>query len=192
MFSKNNKQAGFSLVELMVVVAIIGILASIAIPSVNKYMAKARQTEAKTNLASLYTSQKAFFSEYNTYDSRFQAVGFTPEGGLRYNVGFSVAGVIATGANGFYATIAASDFNAASYCGTGGAYENGCTLLNGADGAAPPAIPANSGGTPSVASTTTATTFSAAAIAVLQSGAGNDVWVINELKLLRNTSLGIR
>jgi type IV pilus assembly protein PilA len=74
MYVRSNKsQAGFSLVELMVVVAIIGILASLAIPSVGKYMAKARQSEAKTQLASLYTAEKAFFAEYTVYDSRFGA-----------------------------------------------------------------------------------------------------------------------
>jgi type IV pilus assembly protein PilA len=86
----NNK--GFSLVELMVVVAIIGILASIAIPSLQRYMAKARQSEAKTNLASLYTSEKTFFAEYNTYSTCFDGIGYQPEGKLRYRVGFSAPG----------------------------------------------------------------------------------------------------
>ncbi|MBX3041197.1 MAG: prepilin-type N-terminal cleavage/methylation domain-containing protein [Bdellovibrionaceae bacterium] len=90
MFKLNNK--GFSLVELMVVVAIIGILSSIAIPSINKYMAKARQSEAKTNLASIYTANKAFFAEYNIYDSRFEVIGYRPEGKLRYNAGWTQPG----------------------------------------------------------------------------------------------------
>ena len=61
---KVNNQSGFSLVELMVVVAIIGILATVAIPSVSKYMAKARQSEAKAALSSLYSANKSFFVEY--------------------------------------------------------------------------------------------------------------------------------
>ena len=73
----------------MVVVAIIGILSAIAIPQINKYMARARQTEAKTNLASIYTANKAFYAEYNIYDSRFDVIGYRPEGKLRYNLGWN-------------------------------------------------------------------------------------------------------
>lgn len=186
MFSKNNKQAGFSLVELMVVVAIIGILASIAIPSVNKYMAKARQSEAKTNLASLYTAEKAFFSEYNSYDSRFEAVGFSPEGGLRYNVGFGAAGIIAGANVGFNVTgLTAAWFNTVAYCGTNGAYQRGCTTLRGATGAVPPAL--------ATSYVTAQNTFIAGATAQIQSSSTRaDTWTMNENKQLQNVSVGIQ
>ncbi len=85
-----SNNAGFSLVELMVVVAIIGILAAVAVPKVNVYVAKSRQSEAKTNLAGLHGAEKSFFSEYNTYSSAFGAVGYRPEGKMRYNIGFAV------------------------------------------------------------------------------------------------------
>lgn len=178
----NNK--GFSLVELMVVVAIIGILASVAIPSVNKYMAKARQSEAKTNLGSLYTAEKAFFAEYNVYDSRFSAIGFAPEGKLRYNVGFGAAGFQAGAGHGYTATPSTSHVSANAYCGAAGAFVRGCTMLNGATNAAPPAINA--------ASVTAANTFVAEAQAVISSTIGAaDIWQINEVKSLNNTASGI-
>lgn len=77
---KTNSKAGFSLVELMVVVAIIGILATIAVPNFQKFQARAKQSNAKTELTGIYTAQKAFFVEYSTYHAHLPAVGFVPEG----------------------------------------------------------------------------------------------------------------
>lgn len=192
---------GFSLVELMVVVAIIGILAAIAIPSVSKYMAKARQSEAKTNLSSLYTAEKAFYAEYNTFDNRFAAVGYTPEGQLRYDVGF-VSGVTAGLANGYNTAPAVLATRAGTYCGTGTGFQNGCALLAGANSAAVPAVTdAACGGIiapggsahPAGVCSTAISTFRAGAAAQIQSGlALEDRWSIDDLKVLRNTQNGIR
>jgi type IV pilus assembly protein PilA len=63
---KRNKE-GFTLIELMIVVAIIGILADIAIPNFLKFQAKAKQAEAKSNLSAIYVAQVAYFSNTNTY-----------------------------------------------------------------------------------------------------------------------------
>jgi type IV pilus assembly protein PilA len=82
---------GFSLVELMVVVAIIGILAGMGIPSMQKQIAKARQSEIKLHLSGIHTAEKAFYAEFNTYTTDFGAMGFAPEGKNRYNAGFSTA-----------------------------------------------------------------------------------------------------
>lgn len=88
--SKLN-QKGFSLVELMVVVAIIGILATIGIPQYQKFMAKARQSEAKTHLNGIYQGESSFFTEYNMYTTNMQAIGAGAVGvGLRYNAGFDI------------------------------------------------------------------------------------------------------
>lgn len=85
---KKNKK-GFSLVELMVVVAIIGILAVIGIPQYQKFMAKARQAEAKTNLNAIFQAEASFFTEYNGYSTNLAAIGADASGsGLRYNAGF--------------------------------------------------------------------------------------------------------
>jgi type IV pilus assembly protein PilA len=174
-----TSQGGFSLVELMVVVAIIGVLASIAVPAVNKYIAKARQSEAKTNLASLYTSEKAFYAEYSAYDNRFAAVGYSPEGQLRYNVGFT-GGTQAGPGNGYNGTPTTAFTTTLTYCVAG----SGCTMLNGANGVANAiAIPA---------ATTTLVGFTAGAAAVIHTGVlTGDTWTMTDTKILTNVANGI-
>jgi len=71
-----KNQRGFTLIELMVVVAIVGILASIAIPNFLKYMARSRQSEAKANLAAVFVSETSFYGENSRYGS-FNEVGYT-------------------------------------------------------------------------------------------------------------------
>ena len=60
-------QKGFTLIELMIVVAIIGILAVIAVPNFQKFQARAKQSEAKTNLKGIYTAKVANFQASDTY-----------------------------------------------------------------------------------------------------------------------------
>jgi len=60
-------QKGFTLIELMIVVAIIGILAAIAIPNFLQYQLKSRQSEAKVNLNAIKTSEIAFQAEKGCY-----------------------------------------------------------------------------------------------------------------------------
>jgi len=74
MFKQLKGQKGFTLIELMIVVAIIGILAAIAIPNFLQYQLKSRQSEAKTNLQAIKTSEVAFQAEQGCY------VGMAPEG----------------------------------------------------------------------------------------------------------------
>lgn len=67
MSSRIKGQKGFTLIELMIVVAIIGILAAIAIPNFLQYQAKSKTSEAKTNLNAIRTGQIAFFAEHGAY-----------------------------------------------------------------------------------------------------------------------------
>ncbi len=89
MLSKLKGKKGFTLIELMIVVAIIGILAAIAIPNFLKFQAKSKTSEAKTNLGAIFVGQTAFFADANGYGS-FAAIGWGPSGTTRY--GYTMSG----------------------------------------------------------------------------------------------------
>ena len=65
----HNRKGGFTLIELMIVVAIIGILAAIAIPNFLRFQLKAKSSEGKTNLAAIRTAEESYYSEFGQYVS---------------------------------------------------------------------------------------------------------------------------
>lgn len=82
---------GFTLVELLIVVAIIGVLSTLGIPTFRKMVQKAKKSEAKVALGGLYTAETAFFSEYGVYGSYLDKIGFELSGGGgggTYTIGF--------------------------------------------------------------------------------------------------------
>jgi len=101
---KNTK--GFTLIELMIVVAIIGILAAIAIPNFMNYQCKAKQSEAKSSLGNIKTMQEAYWAEYDTYTANLSRVGFEIKDGARY-----VYSIEAADADDFTAQATTSSLN---------------------------------------------------------------------------------
>ncbi len=115
MLMKLRNRKGFTLVELMIVVAIIGILAAIAIPNFLNFRLKAKSSEAKSNLGAIRSTEVAYYAEWNdwvgnqgdwpaprtavhpvtgdtpdkkwawTDTSRFSILGFAPEGNVFFS-----------------------------------------------------------------------------------------------------------
>jgi len=86
---KGNK--GFTLIELMIVVAIIGILAAIAIPNFMTYQAKSRQSEAKVGLGGIFTTATSYFAENGTYSVLPTGLGYSPAGSPKYTFSYNNA-----------------------------------------------------------------------------------------------------
>nr|WP_321400272.1 prepilin-type N-terminal cleavage/methylation domain-containing protein [uncultured Desulfobacter sp.] len=64
---KQNNQKGFTLIELMIVIAIIGILAAIAIPQFSKYRAKSYNAASVSDAKNIKTELEGYYAEWDTY-----------------------------------------------------------------------------------------------------------------------------
>lgn len=105
-------QKGFTLIELMIVVAIIGILAAIAIPNFLRFQLKSKSSEGKVNIAAIRTAEESYLAEFGSYvgvttpvpatipgtakasfqpAGNFNTLGWSPEGQVFFNYAVNYA-----------------------------------------------------------------------------------------------------
>ena len=161
-----SNEDGFTLIELMVVVAIIGVLSAIAVPNFKKYQAKAKQSEAKIQLAAVYSTEIAAQADYDAFGTCLVDLGYDQAPRGYYAIGFNA--VYTTGITDRSGTCSGTFFFTP-------------TATNGflkAGGSTPTAISLTT-------ALATATTFTASAEGNI-AGSANDVWSITEGKALKN------
>lgn len=195
-----KQQKGFSLMELVITISMIGVLAVVAIPVYRNMKSKSKKAEAKTNLGALASVESFFQSEYGVYGNNLLGMGFEIDGSTNagnateanmvYGFGFispacaDLAGVavvpppvgnpaglqISAGAPNYYAAV-----------NTRGRFGR---AINGAKNQCGP------GATEPVAPNFTG--YTAVAAGVIQDGqdldnsAINDVWTIDQNRQLQN------
>ncbi len=88
-----RENRGFTLMELMIVVAIIAIMATLAVGFIFAHRAKAVRAEAKSNLGAIYRSELAFRGEHDTFTDNLERVGYVVTGSPKFIYGFTTDAV---------------------------------------------------------------------------------------------------
>ncbi|MEI7440221.1 MAG: prepilin-type N-terminal cleavage/methylation domain-containing protein [bacterium] len=207
MIKNNNK--GFSLIELMVVVGIIGILAAVAVPNLLKFQAKAKQSNAKTELSAIYGTEKAFYVEYSIYSSYLKYLGYAPDGvptangcvdntadptKIDYNSGTSTTWPTRYYSVGFQTAVGApTSLGTAPVAGTACA-STFVRATIGIKGAVDPKLTKADGLTLSTVAAKTAdpvfTVHAKGRISTADTTVTYDEWTINQAKVLLNATIG--
>jgi prepilin-type N-terminal cleavage/methylation domain-containing protein len=89
-----NNPRGFTLVELVLAVGLIGIISAITIPNLECLKKTAEDTEAKTELASALSAEKMHFAQFDTYTGCLRQSGYRPRPDRKFTIGISQKAVL--------------------------------------------------------------------------------------------------
>jgi prepilin-type N-terminal cleavage/methylation domain-containing protein len=81
-----NRRSGFTLIELVVVVTIIGILASLSVVRFGNTKQRAIEAKMRTDLRTLSTQQEAHFIDNESFSTSSQTLGFSPSEGFELTI----------------------------------------------------------------------------------------------------------
>lgn len=158
-----SRQTGFTLIEVMIVVVIVGILAAIGIPNFLRYRAHAMQAEARSNLGAIFVGEVSFFTERKEFGN-FTDIGFAITGGgsnrYTYRTGLGLGSGLG--------------LNGVNLCGT----SPSCDTIQ--TGVPTPGLVTFTGVVGVAA--TSVSGFTATAAANLDSDATHDGWYVNDAK----------
>jgi type IV pilus assembly protein PilE len=129
--------AGFTLIELMVVITIASILLGVAVPAYTSQMRKSRRTEARTALLDLAAREERFFSTNSAYTNQPANLGYAGAFPVQVGSAYYQIDVTAASATAFRATAAPINSQSAdtSQCGTFTIDNTGLQTVTGATGA---------------------------------------------------------
>ncbi len=158
-----SRQTGFTLIELMVVVVIVGILAAVGIPNFMRSRAHAMQAEARSNLAAIFVGEVSHFTEHRYYGN-FSDIGFALAGSAtnRYTYRTGLGEVAGLGPNG------------GNLCGVSGSCD---TIQSSVPAVGPMAFTGLAG-----TAITSMVGFTATAAADLDRDSTHDGWYVNDAK----------
>lgn len=181
-------RCGFTLVEIMVVIGIIGILATIGTSTYQKLVARTRQSEAKMMLAAVYTAQESFFGVQGSYTSCLTATGFERTGdGFYYAVGL-VATTSTCGKDGTE-DCHMGDFQYSHPC-PAGAFPAGGLFVADKTAAGLPVNRSRFNSNTTTSISQTQYEISAVGNISKSSGVPHDVWTVDQNKKLMNKVAG--
>ncbi len=163
---------GFTLIELMVVVAIIGILAAMFVPGLMNNQAKVRTVEAKGSLSAMYNAEVTFYGEYGMYHTCLDFMGYKPSEAELKNLFYTTG----------FLTPSADNEDLSSACTGGGEGVSFFVGKKSLGGRAAPTLPESSA---------EAGSFKAAAAGNISNVDGKtDQWTVNEVKKFDHIQVG--